>query len=70
MMIVSQLLKKFDLDTLYKGNLDVIDDECNVKILDNRPDSFKCYLDTGLMSTITAARIFGAMKAPNFGACG
>jgi len=62
MVIVPQLLKKFDLDTLYKGNLDVTGDEYNVEILDNRPGPFKCYLDTGLMRTTTGARIFGAMK--------
>jgi len=57
-----QLLKKFGLDTLYKGNLNVTGDEYNVEELDEGPGPFKCYLDTGLMRTTTGARIFGAMK--------
>jgi len=50
------------LDTLYKSNLDLTDDEYNVEELDDGPGPFKCYVDTELMRTTIDARIFGAIK--------
>jgi len=59
---IFQLLKKFRLDKLYPGNLEVNGEAYCVEPNDNGPNAFRCYLDVGLMRTSTGARVFGAMK--------
>jgi large subunit ribosomal protein L5e len=56
------LLKKFNLDTVYKGKEVADGEEFYVEDEDGQPGAFRCYLDIGLYRTTTGARIFGAMK--------
>jgi len=62
LLLARRLLKKFRLDKLYPGNLEVNGEAYSVEPNDNGPNAFRCYLDVGLMRTSTGARIFGAMK--------
>ena len=58
----AQLLKKFGLDSIYKGQEVADGEEYYVEDEDGQPGAFRCYLDVGLYRTTTGARIFGAMK--------
>lgn len=62
LLLARRLLKKFDLDTLYKGQEEVDGDEYNVEALEQGRGPFRCYLDVGLVRTTTGARVFGALK--------
>ncbi|KAJ8876165.1 hypothetical protein PR048_024074 [Dryococelus australis] len=62
LLLARRLLKKFGLDELYAGCVEVTGEEYNVEAVDNGPGAFRCYLDVGLMRTTTGARVFGAMK--------
>jgi large subunit ribosomal protein L5e len=57
-----QLLKKFNLDSIYAGVEEVTGEQYQVESVDGSPGAFRCYLDVGLARTTTGARIFGAMK--------
>lgn len=62
MSIYLQLLKKFNMDSIYKGVEDANGEDYCVEDIDGQPGAFRCYLDIGLARTTTGARIFGAMK--------
>ena len=57
-----QILKKFSLDGIYKGQTEIDGDTYNVEDVDGEPGAFRCFLDVGLARTTTGARVFGAMK--------
>ena len=59
---VSQVLKKFNLDSIYVGTEEVDGDEFHVEDVDGEGRAFRCYLDIGLAKTTTGAKIFGCMK--------
>ena len=56
-----QILKKFSMDGLYEGQVEVDGDEYLVESQEER-GAFRCYLDVGLARTTTGAKVFGAMK--------
>merc|ERR1712033_160386 len=62
LLLARRLLKKFSLDTIYKGKEVADGEEYYVEDEDDGPGAFRCYLDIGLYRTTTGARIFGAMK--------
>lgn len=62
LLLARRLLKKLNLDTLYKGTSDITGDEYNVEDVEDGPGAFRCYLDVGLQRTTTGARVFAAMK--------
>jgi len=62
LLIARRLLRKFKLDDVYAGN-DKIDGEVfNQEDIDDKPGTFRAYLDVGLARTSTGARIFGVLK--------
>jgi len=62
LLLARRLLKKFGLDSIYKGQEVADGEEYYVEDVDGSPGAFRCYLDIGLYRTTTGARIFGAMK--------
>jgi len=62
LLLARRLLKKFNLDSIYKGTEEVTGDEYQVEDEEGQPGAFRCYLDVGLFRTTTGARVFGAMK--------
>lgn len=62
LLLARRLLKKLNLDGIYKGQEEVNGDDYNVEDIDDQPGAFRAYLDVGLARTTTGARIFGAMK--------
>lgn len=67
LLLARRVNKKFGLDELYAGKVDIDGEDYNVKE-EADPDSkapFRALLDVGLARTTTGARIFGALK----GAC-
>lgn len=62
LLLARRLLKKFNLDSIYKGTDEVTGDEYQVEDADGEPGAFRCYMDVGLVRTTTGARVFGAMK--------
>ncbi|XP_043939486.1 60S ribosomal protein L5-B-like isoform X2 [Protopterus annectens] len=60
--IISQLLNKFGLDTIYEGQVEITGDEYNVESVDGHPSAFTCYLDAGLARTTTGNKVFAVMK--------
>lgn len=62
LLLARRLLKKFNLDGIYKGTDEVTGDEYQVEDEEGQPGAFRCYLDVGLVRTTTGARVFGAMK--------
>ena len=57
-----QILKKFNLDSIYAGTEEVNGSQYQVESIDGQPGAFRCYLDVGLARTTTGARLFGALK--------
>ena len=57
-----QLLKKFNLDETYPGQVEADGEEFYVEDVDDAPGAFRAYLDVGLARTTTGARVFGALK--------
>lgn len=57
-----QLLKKFGLDGIYKGNENIDGEMYSVEDAEDQPGTFRAYLDVGLARTSTGARVFGVMK--------
>uniref|UniRef100_A0A2I9LPL1 Large ribosomal subunit protein uL18 n=1 Tax=Centruroides hentzi TaxID=88313 RepID=A0A2I9LPL1_9SCOR len=62
LLLARRLLKKFGLDEIYAGCVDVTGEEYNVEDIEGQPGAFRAYLDVGLARTTTGARVFGAMK--------
>ena len=57
-----QLLKKFNLDETYTGQIEADGEDFYVEDVDDAPGAFRAYLDVGLARTTTGARVFGALK--------
>lgn len=62
LLLARRLLKKLNLDSIYKGVDEVNGEDYFVESEDGQPGAFRCYLDVGLARTTTGARIFGALK--------
>ncbi|KAH9507591.1 60S ribosomal protein L5 [Bulinus truncatus] len=62
LLLARRLLKKFNLDQTYIGQVEANGEEYNVESVDGAPGAFRAYLDVGLMRTTTGARVFGALK--------
>ncbi|XP_064649748.1 large ribosomal subunit protein uL18B-like [Lineus longissimus] len=62
LLLARRLLKKLNLDSIYKGVDEVNGEDYYVESEDGQPGAFRCYLDVGLARTTTGARIFGALK--------
>lgn len=62
LLLARRILKKFKLDTIYEGCVDVTGEEYNVENIRGKPRAFRAFLDVGLSRTTTGARVFGAMK--------
>lgn len=62
LLIGRRILKRFNLDGIYAGAVEVTGEEYHVDSIDGQPGTFRCYLDVGLARTTTGARVFGAMK--------
>lgn len=62
LLLTSQVLKKFNLDGIYKGQTKVDGEHFMVEDVDDKPGAFHACLDVGLARTSTGARVFGAMK--------
>jgi len=62
LLLARRLLKKFNIDSIYKGVEEPSGEDYCVEDVDGQPGAFRCYLDIGLARTTTGARIFGAMK--------
>lgn len=58
---ITQILKKFGLDSAYPGVKDVTGDQKEVE-QQGEHKTFKCFLDVGLARTTTGANVFGALK--------
>jgi large subunit ribosomal protein L5e len=67
LLLARRVNKKFGIDELYKGKVEVDGEDYNVKEEkgDAEKDPFRANLDVGLQRTTTGARLFGALK----GAC-
>jgi len=61
-LLARRLLNKFGLDGIYAGNDTINGEIYTVEDIEDRPGTFRAYLDVGLARTSTGARIFGAMK--------
>lgn len=62
LLLARRLLKKYNLDKTYEGQVEVDGDEYCVEDVDGAPGAFRAYLDVGLARTSTGARVFGALK--------
>ncbi|KAF7493711.1 60S ribosomal protein L5 [Sarcoptes scabiei] len=62
LLLARRLLQKFNLDKIYQGAESVTGEHFTVENIDDKPNSFRAYLDVGLARTTTGARIFGVMK--------
>jgi len=62
LLLARRLLKKLNLDGIYKGVEEANGEDYSVEDVDDKPGAFRAYLDVGLARTTTGARIFGAMK--------
>jgi len=62
LLLARRLLKKYGLDSIYKGCEKVTGDVYNVEDVEGKPGAFRAFLDVGLARTSTGAKIFGAMK--------
>lgn len=62
LLLARRLLKKFNLDQTYVGQVEANGEEYNVEDVADAPGAFRAYLDVGLVRTTTGARVFGALK--------
>ncbi|KAL6088746.1 hypothetical protein STEG23_005685 [Scotinomys teguina] len=62
LVLSHRLLKRFDMDKIYEGQVEETGDEHNVKSIHGQPDDFTCYLDAGLAQTTSGNKVFGALK--------
>ncbi|CAL1530534.1 unnamed protein product [Lymnaea stagnalis] len=62
LLLARRLLKKFNLDQTYVGQVEANGEEYNVENVADAPGAFRAYLDVGLVRTTTGARVFGALK--------
>jgi len=62
LLLARRVLKKFNLDGIYEGQVDVDGEPYEVEYGGDGPRAFHACLDVGLARTSTGARVFGAMK--------
>jgi len=62
LLMARRLLTKFDLAEIYQGVEEVTGEEYYVENEDDKPNSFRCFLDIGLARTTTGAKVFGVLK--------
>ncbi|KAK3792814.1 hypothetical protein RRG08_038544 [Elysia crispata] len=62
LLLARRLLKKFNLDETYTGQVEADGEDFYVEDVDDAPGAFRAYLDVGLARTTTGARVFGALK--------
>ncbi|GFR78494.1 60S ribosomal protein L5 [Elysia marginata] len=62
LLLARRLLKKFNLDETYPGQVEADGEDFSVEDVDDAPGAFRAYLDVGLARTTTGARVFGALK--------
>jgi large subunit ribosomal protein L5e len=62
LLIARRVLKKLNLDEIYKGQEEVDGEDFTVEEVDDQPRPFSVVLDVGLQTTSTGACIFGALK--------
>jgi len=62
LLLARRLLKKFNLDGIYKGVEEANGQDYFVEDVEDKPGAFRAYLDVGLARTTTGARLFGVMK--------
>ncbi|GCB84533.1 hypothetical protein scyTo_0025085, partial [Scyliorhinus torazame] len=62
LLLAHRLLRKFGLDTIYEGQVEVTGDEYKMESIDGKPSAFTCCLDAGLARTTTGNKVFGALK--------
>jgi len=62
LLLARRLLKKLNLDGIYKGVEEANGEDYFVEDVDGKPGAFRAYLDVGLARTTTGARLFGVMK--------
>jgi len=62
LLLARRLLKKFNLDQTYEGQVEADGEDFYVEDVDGAPGAFRAYLDVGLARTTTGARVFGALK--------
>ena len=60
--LLFQVLKKFNLESVYEGQTEVNGEHFMVESNDDGPNAFRACLDVGLARTTTGAKVFGAMK--------
>jgi large subunit ribosomal protein L5e len=65
LLLARRTLKLFDLDEDYEGQLEVDGEDYHVEAEEDKNRPFKAFLDVGIKSTTTGAKVFAAMK----GAC-
>lgn len=62
LLLARRILRKLKLDTIYAGAKEATGEEFNVEDVDGKPGAFQCFLDVGLATTSTGARVFAALK--------
>lgn len=62
LLCARRVLKKFGLDSIYKGAEEVTGEDYNVEEEADQPRPFSALLDTGLKRTSTGSKVFAAMK--------
>ncbi|GFU12171.1 60S ribosomal protein L5 [Trichonephila clavipes] len=62
LLLARRVLKKFNLDTIYKGVDEANGEDYIVENIEGQPGAFRCFLDVGLARTTTGARVFAALK--------
>ncbi|GFR31337.1 60S ribosomal protein L5 [Trichonephila clavata] len=62
LLLARRVLKKFNLDGIYKGVDEANGEDYIVEDIEGQPGAFRCYLDVGLARTTTGARVFAALK--------
>jgi large subunit ribosomal protein L5e len=62
LLLARRLLKKYNLDGIYKGLEEANGEDYCVEDVEDKPGAFRAYLDVGLARTTTGARLFGVMK--------
>eukprot|EP01023_Acetabularia_acetabulum_P021938 TRINITY_DN2168_c0_g1_i1.p1 TRINITY_DN2168_c0_g1~~TRINITY_DN2168_c0_g1_i1.p1 ORF type:complete len:297 (-),score=70.87 TRINITY_DN2168_c0_g1_i1:230-1120(-) len=62
LLCARRLLKKFGLDEIYEGKVEVDGEDYNVEEVEDGPRPFVCVLDTGLKRTTTGSKVFAALK--------
>jgi len=62
LLIARRVLKKFELDGMFKGKEEADGEDFHIEDEDNDRRPFKCILDVGLQRTCVGHRMWGALK--------